>query len=363
MRPVVITVIGVALVAAITGVLIWAKPTFSFVPYVNVCQHDDDIAQADRSAMEGAARQYVQTLLGPRPGDAFDLMSAYGQTNATREQLANLGRMLSAEAPDAAPIDVRRTFLIKGAAPSRQGVMIACGGAPGAIDYVRQNDAAEQGHVLLSYPLPSGGAKSAALWLTYERARWRTTYFFVTSSQVLNHNARDLFEQAQTENAQGHKFNAFFLYRVAANLAQTGSHMQLGENQRILNAQPAYPRLPGVEGDAAPYRWTIDGQTFEYNQWLYFALSKEHQVMLEIKRTAPYRDDADAEAQNRAFIDAINSAYPEWTNAFYAIGVQTAQPGSHDNWGTVFIKGLGYAAPPTESAHAAATTPEQPSAE
>ncbi|HWA01007.1 MAG TPA: hypothetical protein VG841_11910 [Caulobacterales bacterium] len=343
MRIVVIAVVGVSLVAAIAGGLIWLQPKFRLAPTAYVCQFDDAVAADEREAVESAARGFVETMFGSHPGDAFDLMSAYGQTDASREQLEAAGHALQADGVGA--LTVRRTFVINGAGGSREGVMIACGGAPGAVDFVRKNDALKQAHVLLTYPL-NAGAKSVAVWLVFERGRWRVNYAYVNFSQILDSNARDLFEQAQDQRAQGHVFNAFFLYRTAANLAHTGAHLQLGDFAQIGAAESSFPAPAEMQGAAPPYHWTLDGRTFDYEQWGYFGAANDHKVVLRITRTLPFNDDSDAEAQNRVFLDAVMKTYPEWRQTFDGITVRTHKPGADYAWNTLFQKDGGYDEPP-----------------
>ncbi|HEY2050128.1 MAG TPA: hypothetical protein VGH03_12355 [Caulobacteraceae bacterium] len=335
-------------VAAALGVAVLLKTQFrggSWLrvgPVIDVCYADGEISPAKRKPIETEARTFIDGLLGD-PLDAYAQMSTIGSAVVTSDQITTLSAHLKTS-PQAAPVRVIHTLFIDSLISAPPGSKIPCSDASGprGVEFVSFGPQAREAHVLLSEGL-GNAERTFEVWLAQEDGAWRVNGFSYGLSSIAGHDGEFFWNHAKEQRARGNMFNAAFLYVAAATTLSRGPDYATRSWTAFAKDYASFVPPPELSG-TLPFKWLIDGDTYEISSVQVVGASRGQLALLIDQPSPNWRGEQDAERRNHETIDAITAAHPEWMETFDAIVVRSAAPGLNRVFGSVYDKDKGYLA-------------------
>jgi hypothetical protein len=330
------------LVAVVVTVIVVAlfKVSFWAGPIVSTCYADNEIDPAIRHAIESDARRFVTALLGASPGSAYSQMSLAGQASISARQMEAAASQLKAERETSAPT-VTRTLFINSLFGAPTGFKTACDIAgSGGPELLSISSAPKEAHVLLTEGLENA-ARIFDVWLIQVDGQWRVNGFSANLSALGGRDGDAWWKLAKEQRARGHAFNAAFLYKAAEQTLYRGAFYQRGDWAAFSRDLESFKTPPELNGQG-PHSWSLKGHSYSVTQTKMVSLDGG-KALLSIYQPSPnWKGEADADRRNRDTIDAFLATHPEWTEAFDAIVVRSAIPGTGQSFGSVYEKGRGY---------------------
>jgi hypothetical protein len=311
------------------------------------CLEDAEIGAGERTALSETASAFVGDLLAGRTPEAYARLGTAQQAKVSAKQFAAAGAALQRGGPFSG-LHQEHVYLIqtRGPLPS-----MVCG-QPKTLDgwvRVRTSAAPKQAYVLFAAHAKSSDL-AINLRLEPEAGKWRVLDFAVAGSAFGGRTAKDFLALARTQAAAGHAFNATMLLATARSLAQRGPNLEWGfaeEIQRAMAASKAPPELVGKP----PYSWKLGATTFDVASVSATGAGGKFLLVLQQKLPA-WPDDATAERQNRALIEALLKSRPEVREVFDGILGEAIKPEGTGGLGTVYDMREGFRGPGAGAAKA-----------
>lgn len=337
---------GLAAIAAAGFAINYTRPdllSFSLAPFAATCSKDDEIANADRAAIEKTALEFMGQILGSDPGKAFDKMSALGKDSTSRDQFLNAANQIQNLGPFSEE-KIARTYFVKVVAPGAEaGARAMCGtfNDPHEWDAVAVRGHENQGHVVIT-------AKSGAyeytfvVWLSQTSRGWLVNAFHADMSRLAGKSAENFWRQAQTFRAHGDALDAGLMYITADAFLQRGPNFQPGLRNDFDKDRSSFSEPKEMKG-AGPYQWTLDGHAYTVSQLNVNTTRDDGKISLIIHyNLVSWKSDKDADRQSRALLTSYMRAHPDWGKAFDALVAKASKPDHSRNYGTVYDKDKGF---------------------
>jgi hypothetical protein len=301
-------------------------------PNMSSCGEDGHIDTAKKKTIDTAALSFVQTVIGPSPSAAFDLMSQAGQAETNRQQLdsAALAIMRQFEPKNVA---VQHTYLIKlkGGYPRR----VVCAtdlSKPGGWESLSAENVPEQAHVLLSADTRNNKL-AFVVWLVPEKSEWKVQSFRVNVSTLADKDSIQLWELARAQQARQHSFNAALLYAAATQAADRGPNFQLGITQSISDDTSKFTAPAEINGQP-PFSWKNGANTYKVMSVGPIAIGGKIYVII-VHEVAPWENDAQVDAWNKELLNYFKRRFPEYSDVFAGLVARAIERGSNRGYGTV----------------------------
>jgi hypothetical protein len=299
------------------------------------CQMGEDIDPATRSALETTARRYFDLAA---KGDAATLRQNAipnvagdfaGIEAAVRDNQANLAGVQ----PTVRPLFV----LVADAAAPADHVEFYCGvfGAKGqtsgsAVFSLNQLPVGKYGVVILDVPAASGAMTLGEI-LQQVGTDWKLGGWYVKTAQAAGHDSAWFTAQARAFVAKGQKYNAWYYFLQARDLASPLPFMSTmltdklyDESHQIMPAD-----LPGDK----PLELLGNGKSYPIKT--VFAYGVAGEINLVVKwETADASNPAQSYADNQVVAKALLAKYPELRDGFAAIVARATEASGRD-YGTL----------------------------
>ena len=310
--------------------------------YSGLCLEDGEIGSKIRSAADSEAKSFIQHVLGGDVQFAYGQMSVAGKASVTAAQFASVTQSAVKSAGPFSKLEVVKTYLVelKGSAPTA-----ICGelSSPERWIAVRTAPIARQVYVTLDAAAPNNGW-TITVWMEPEDATWRVRSFALNISTIAGRSAHDIWSLASAQARAGHSFNAALLYGAARGLAARGPNFQLGIQPQILKDMAAAARPPELKG-APPFILSLGGRTYRVSEFTTLGIADKLRLIVKL-RPETWTNDAKADLENRAFLDAFLAARPELREVYASVVAQAYKPDGTGGFGTVYDVQKGYLAKP-----------------
>jgi len=298
-----------------------------------MCSEDAEIAAPKQKAVQAAAETFVEGVLGPDPGSAYDLLTAEAKALNTPEEFrARAVTMVSQVAP-LTNVAVQHTYLIElsGNAPK----FATCAGdlsRPDETSFVAVSSAKEQAHVIV-------GAKSRnnllafTLWLVPLNGAWLVQSYWMTLSTLGDKDSRQLRDLARAQRAKGHDFNAALLYAAARETANRGPNFQLGIS-RSISEEVSNLKLPPELVGSSPFSWKDGPTTYVVLRVGPIAVAEKLYVIIA-HEVAPGQSDAQLDDLNKRLFRYVKGRFPEYSEVFAGLVGRATERGTGRGFGSV----------------------------
>jgi hypothetical protein len=301
-------------------------------PFVSSCAEDAHLDTIARNAIDSAAMNFVQTMLGPNPAAAFDLFSKDGQVGTNRQQLEGVAATIL-RPYDPKNVTVEHTYVItlKGNSPGR----VVCSSdlsQPNGWESLAVKSVSQQAHVSLSADTRNNKLAFVA-WLVSEQNAWRVQSFWVNVSALADKGSIQLWELARAQQTRGHTFNAALLYAAARQTANRGPNFQLGIAQSIADDMSKLTVPTEIQGQP-PFVWGSGENTYKVTNVGPIAVGGKIYVTIA-HEVPPSRSDKQMDAVNRELIGHFKHRFPEYSDVFAGIVARAIERGSTRGYGTV----------------------------
>jgi hypothetical protein len=304
------------------------------------CRNETEVDAATRDAAANAARAFYDTLLKPDTRAAYAMIAAPTRVKVPFLQFEDVARQIIARGPYN-DFRVARSYhpTLTGSKEAR----VMCGAIAGSQWVsVAALPNAEQAHVIMHARTRNNGWAFNA-WLVKNGAAWEVYGFYTAMSDMVGHDAANLLALAREQDKRGHAFNAHMLYVAATSTVDRGVDLQLSVKSEAENGLSAHTVPPELRGDP-PFTWQFGG-TDKFTVQHVAIVGVDNALALIIQHIDPAwsaGNDADAEARNRRFIDALVKAHPELKESFGFLVAQITAPGQPATFGTVYDTAKGY---------------------
>ena len=310
--------------ACLSVLLLLALPAYAQSLYAASCAEDGEIDSATKRAIDEAATNFVQTILGTNPASALDSLSEEGRTGLTADQLAatatNILRLYEPKG-----VMPQHTYVIhlKGTSPGR----LVCGAdlsKPTGWESLRATDVPEQAYAVLS----AEGVNNHlvfTVWLLPERNTWKVQSFSLNASSLADLDSTRLLELAKREQAHGHNFNAALLYAAAQQTADRGPNFQMGITQSISEETAKFTAPAEISGQP-PFLWKSGDATYRIQNIGPTAVGGKIYVIIN-QEVPPWQNDEQVDKWNRDLIKYFKHRFPEYSDVFAGIVARANERG------------------------------------
>lgn len=314
------------------GLFACSKQSVSGV-FTSSCLQDAEIGTDKKAEIDGVALRFVNTLLGPKPGDAFDLFTMGGKIGVKPERLTLLAKeMFGAFAPK--NLAIQHTYLVHITGEAPKSVICATDlTKPDGWVSLATTNVAEQAHVLMLADLRNNKI-AFELWLVPEQNQWMVNAFSVNVATFADLDSVRLFEMAREQHAKpGHEFNAVMLCVAARETSSRGSNCQLSIANAITEELAKISVPNGLRG-SPPFTWNDGDEIFKVLKIGPLAVAGKLNVIM-VHEISPWQKDSEAEVQNRKLLSYFKRQYPDYSGIFSGLIVQAKERGGKRLFGTV----------------------------
>jgi hypothetical protein len=304
------------------------------------CEMDKEIPTADRDAIERAALEFMNDVLGSHPDAAYGLMTKEGQTKITLTQFT---AAVQAHVLSMAPFDnvhVTNAYLVN-VLDGTQIQAVICGEVVSNKTWVAVAAKAvpKQAHVVLAAHTRNYDW-AFVLWLIPEQNAWRVENFYAGFTTTAGRTADQLWTMAREQNKKGHLFNANLLYTAAHALAARGPSFQLGISPDLEQDISKFVAPPELQGPP-PHTWHVEGATYSITHVSIIGIGGQLNVIIDQQLSA-WGGNEDADRRNRKLAEALAKMHPEYTEVFSGIVVRALKPDGSGGASTVYEVGKGF---------------------
>jgi hypothetical protein len=181
---------------------------------------------------------------------------------------------------------------------------------------------------------------SIFIWLIPEDGTLKALSFSFNSAAISGKTSRDLQRLAQEQSAQGHAFNAAFLYQAAESTSSRGPNALPAWKQDLDKEIKAFA-VPKDLAGPPPHMWHVGDQMFDIQGRGVMGIGGDLDLILD-RRLATWTDNAAADGDNKNFVSALVKAYPEFGDGFKAIIARAHKPDGTGGFTTVYEFGKGF---------------------
>jgi hypothetical protein len=169
--------------------------------------------------------------------------------------------------------------------------------------------------------------------LIQEGGTWRIQYVHYATVKMADKSARDLEIMAEAQQQKRHDFNSYVLYAAALQLADRGPYFQLGIRPEIEKAIAESKKSDLLQGQP-PFTWEFGKSNFKILNVGPVAVAGKIYLIID-HEIEPWKEDKEADQQNRTLIEEFAKATPEYKDAFAGLVVRAHERGSRRIFGTV----------------------------
>lgn len=309
-----------------------ASQAFSQIPFASSCAEDAHIDTVKKKAIDTVAMTFIQTLLGPNPSAAFDLMSKAGQAEATGQQLDGMAAAIIRQF-EPKNLTPQHTYLIelKGKSPGR----VVCAtdlSKPTGWESLAADNIPEQAHVLLSADTINNKL-AVVVWLVPEEGEWKVQSFRLNVSTLADKDSLQLWELARAQQARQHSFNAALLYAAAAQTAERGPNFQLGITQSISDEMSKLTVPAEIQGQP-PFFWKSGETTYKVASVGPIAVGGRIYIII-VHEVSPWQSNEQVDGWNKELLSYFKRRFPEYSDVFAGLVARATERGSNRGYGTV----------------------------
>jgi hypothetical protein len=309
-------------------------PSVSAYGYVWVCRVDDEIPQADRSQAEKVAMDLAQDAMGGNPEEAYTLMAKEAQAKASLENVTKLTSAIKASGPFQ-NAHVAHSYFIE---------LTGGGDKLPLTDCYKTSDGPErvtvpirslprQFHVeVVAHTINNDW--TMFIWLIPEGDSLKALAFTFNTSAISGRTSEDLLRLAREQNAKGHTYNAAFLLQAAEGISSRGPNAMPFWKTGLDNEAKSFVPPKEFTGKP-PYQWHIGDQVFELQSGGLIGVGGNLNLVFD-RKLMSWSDNAAADADNKAFVNAVVKAYPEFSESFRAIIAKAEKPDGTGGFTTVY---------------------------
>jgi hypothetical protein len=307
-----------------------------------VCKIDNEIASAQRDALEDKALAFVRAALGAAPQAAYAMMAPEAQSRTSAQGFADQVRTLSSSSGPFDNLRVAHTYLISGVAEGTAQPRALCGTvANGQWVSVAIKPEKEQAYVVVGAQTRNN-SWAFTLWLVPDGREWRVLNFHVGISAIAGRTPEDLLTLIRDEREAGRAFNAAIVLAAARDLTNRGPTFQLGITQ-ALQAEADKVRVPAELQGTPPFTWKMKGKSYTVAGAGMIGVGKDIGIVFVLPHKT-WTNDQDAVAANRAFIEAFRATHPDYARAFDFLVARATKPDNSGGFATVYENGKGFVA-------------------
>ena len=304
------------------------------------CVRDEAIPAAQRQLLAAQALAFLDDLVAGRTHQAYLLLSPLARRTASEAALAGVARGVQAGGPFSSR-QVAHTYLLQASAAGSRVIELPCAPEPGGRASVAAGPDLREAHLLIALARPGGNAWLFTVWLGSSGGPWAVNGFHYGASRMAGFSGADLWLRAKAERARGHRYNATFLYHLAAVLMSSGPYVRLPA-EAAFEADRAGFIGPAELVGRPPLTLTLGAERFVLDEADIIVIQRPPALGLSFSLRPPLgATPAQGDQQNRRLIDAYIKAHPEWADAFDGLVARTGQGA-----GTTYLKGQGYLAAP-----------------
>ena len=337
MKKLLLGAIGALLLGG--GVASLASGMFSVGTSAGLCQADDEIPSALRTAAEKEASTFAEAAFGAHPESTLLMMTKEVQsTTSPKDYSAQLAAPLRQYGPFT-DVRIARTYLLQASGTSKEARAIC--GPVSATNWVsvEVKPGLTQAHVMVSAKTRNNDW-ALTLWLLPEDKEWRVQYVNLSISTVVGYSPDDLLRLAQQQRDAGHMFNAAMLFVGAQAIVERGPAFQLGIAQTIHSEASKFSAPSELQGKP-PFVWKMKGA--EYKVSGIAVLGIDHKLGLTFDLPLEkWSGNEDANRRNRAFIDAFIATHADYAPTFGFLNARAQKPDGSGGFATVYEAGKGY---------------------
>jgi hypothetical protein len=316
-------------------------PSLNLSAYKSLCRVDEEIPQADRAEAEKLALELAQNLTGGSPDQIYALMSKEAQSTISQENIMKLASVVKATGPFQ-NIHVAHSYFIE-IAGGGEGKLppMACSKTSDSPERVTVSMRAlpRQFHIeVAAHTVNNDWAMF--FWLVPEGDSLKALAFSFNTSAISGRTSEDFLRLAHEQNALGHTYNTAFLLQAAEELSSRGPNaMPFWKPELDKQAKAIAP--PKDFTGKPPFLWHVGDQIFNLQGGGVMGVGGNLELIFD-RRLENWIDNASADADNRAFVDAIVKAYPEFNGSFQGIVARAHKPDGTGGYTTVFTFGKGF---------------------
>jgi hypothetical protein len=274
-----------------------AQTSVSVQPFVASCAQDDEISPGDRSTINQAAIQFIQTAIS-NPATAY---SSFTESAKETTSIDAFTSMIQGNLQPSGNFSTPEAWVAMTAKPGEDQAYVIVEGQTRNYTW------------------------DFVVWLGEENGSWHVHYFQFTIVAIAGKNVEELWTTARTEENRHHNFNAWVLYSRVLQMAGRGPHFQLGIYPEI-KKEMTNLEVPLETQGQPPFNWQYGKSSFKVLNAA--PVGVEGKLYLNItQEIANWADDKDADRMNRELITAFKVAHPECTEVFAGLLVAARERG------------------------------------
>lgn len=311
-------------------------PAQERVHFASGCKTDDEIAADQRQVIDAAAMAYVHLLLAGNADETFRSMTAFVRADTTyQKEMQSVTDAVRGAIFSNLKID--HTYLVEPVG-SGHDVYSACGDSANHVT-VGTKFGWTQAHVQIS--AKSGGNDwGFTLWLMREDSGWHVQYFHLGAITIVGRGPEELLAMAREQDRRGHAFNATMLYAGADFVANRGTSLGLAIRRTLNEEMTKFKEPPEFDG-GPPFTWTLDGTAYKIEKVTISGEAGQMGLVFTLSPAA-WKDEAEAEKRNHAFLDAFRAVHPEFAEIFEFLNARAQSATGTEVHSTIYDTKNGY---------------------
>ncbi|MGD0143169.1 MAG: hypothetical protein ABSC92_08430 [Rhizomicrobium sp.] len=330
-----LVLVALAAGAALSVGLFTAKPGI----HSGNCAEDNEIASSERDGVDNAAMAFVRTAMGSHPENAYATMTNEAKTSVSREKFITFLKQMVRTSGPFRNTRLLHTYFIQngGNGPDARAI---CGKVAGD-DWVsvQVKPSLPQAHVVIASSTVNNDW-AITLWLLPDGDSWQVQYFNMSMSSIVGLTPDMLLARARREREAGRAFNAAMLYAGVQGTIDRGPAFRLGAGQALRADLENFAAPPELSGDP-PFDWNMNGVDYNVGQVTIIGIAGKLGLVFMLPQ-AVWSSDPDADAGNRAFINAFIATHPDYSNAFAFLVARALKPDNSGGFATVYENGKGF---------------------
>jgi len=307
--------------------------------YGGTCQVDDEIAPAQRAAIESAAMAYARAILSDHPETAYALMTDSAQASMTADAFGAQIAAFSRASGPYGKLRLTHTYFLQsvGSGADTRAICGTLAGDQWVAVAIRPGT--RQAHVALSAQTRNNGW-AVTLWLLPQAGGWRVQYSHLGIASAAGRTPEMLLAMARRERDSGHAFNATMLYAGVQSTIDRGAAFQLGIEQTA-RGDFAKLRAPSELQGKPPFVWTMNGKRYRVAQVTILGIGKDLGLVFVLPQS-DWPDNAAIDKRNHEFLDAFIASHSDYARDFNFLAARAMKSDNSGGFGTVYQNGKGY---------------------
>ncbi len=309
-------------------------------PQLGTCQIDDQLAPPLRTDIQLSALQFAQKLVDRDYAGVYRSMSKAAKDNAAEDKAMAPVKALVDQISPLTDLKIEHVYRLATGGIGGQ-MDLTCDPKNGVAVYARS--AAVEAYALLSAHSRDNDW-AITLWLVQGDGGRQVQNFNINASKMAGKDPDALLALARSERKAGHLFSAELLYVGVRTLLQRGEIIHLKSSRDLDPELASFASSPELQTNL-PAVWTENGHPYTVSSVIIFGDSDK----LGLRFYLPDQDwktNDDAEAKNKAFLDAFRVTHPECEAIFGVLQVKAIARDKKSTYVTEYEYGKGYTPSP-----------------